>query len=86
MGSPMNKDTVVLPTLRSRLFRKYAALFVLAVGIALLASGAIEVWSLYRDHTAWLIRIQHAWRSSTAIRAAPNGAASWPRSEPRSRA
>ena len=66
MGAPMNKETMLLPTLRSRLFRKYAALFVLAVGIALLTSGAIEVWSLFRDHTAWLIRIQHAQAQAAA--------------------
>jgi signal transduction histidine kinase/CheY-like chemotaxis protein len=46
------------PTLRSQLFRKYVTLFVLAIGIALLASGMVEVWTSYRDHTAWLIRIQ----------------------------
>jgi signal transduction histidine kinase len=46
--------------LRSRLFRKYAILFVLAVGITLFGSGMVEVWSSYRDHTAWLIRIQQA--------------------------
>jgi putative ABC transport system substrate-binding protein len=63
-GRPMDASTrpegVALPTLRSRLFRKYATLFVLAVGVALLASGMVEAWTSYRDHTAWLVRIQRA--------------------------
>ena len=54
------QNPVVLPILRSRLFRKYVTLFIVAVGIALLGSGMVEVWSSYRDHTAWLIRIQQA--------------------------
>jgi signal transduction histidine kinase/CheY-like chemotaxis protein len=45
-------------TLRSRLFRKYVLLFVMAVGTALLASGLVEVWTSYQDHMASLIRIQ----------------------------
>jgi signal transduction histidine kinase/CheY-like chemotaxis protein len=57
-----------VPTLRSRLFRKYVTLFFLAVGIALLASGMVEVWSSYRDHTAWLIRIQRAQAEAAAAK------------------
>jgi signal transduction histidine kinase/CheY-like chemotaxis protein len=60
--------SVGVPTLRSRLFRKYVTLFVLAVGIALLASGMVEVWSSYRDHTAWLIRIQQAQAEAAAAK------------------
>ena len=55
-------------TLRSRLFRKYVTLFVLAVGMALLASGMVEVWTSYRDHTAWLIRIQQAQAEAAAVK------------------
>ena len=33
------------PTLHSRRFRKYALLFVLAVGTTLLASGLLEIWT-----------------------------------------
>jgi signal transduction histidine kinase/CheY-like chemotaxis protein len=51
-------EGVGAPTLRSRLFRKYVSLFVLAVGVALLASGLVEVWTSYKDHMASLIRIQ----------------------------
>ena len=59
-------EVVGVPALRSRLFRKYVTLFVLAIGIALLASGTVEVWSSYRDHTAWLIRIQRAQAEAAA--------------------
>ena len=51
-------DVVSAPALRQRLFRKYVTLFILAVGGALLASGVIEMWISYRDHTASLVRIQ----------------------------
>src|SRR5450432_2544576 len=61
-------EVVSVPTLRSRLFRKYATLFVLAVGIALLTSGMVEVWSSYRDHTAWLIRIQQVQAEAAAAK------------------
>ena len=47
------------PTVRSRLFRKYVTLFVLAVGMALFASGSLLIWTSYDDHRASLIRIQH---------------------------
>jgi signal transduction histidine kinase/CheY-like chemotaxis protein len=61
-------DIVRVPTLRSRLFRKYVTLFVLAVGTALLASGMVEVWSSYRDNTDWLIRIQQAQADAAAAK------------------
>jgi signal transduction histidine kinase len=57
-GTDEVTKTAVLPTLRSGVFRKYVILFILAVGIALHGSGMVEVWSSYRDHNAWLIRIQ----------------------------
>ncbi|MEA3067093.1 MAG: hypothetical protein QOK41_500, partial [Sphingomonadales bacterium] len=40
----------------------------LAVGIALLASGMVDVWTSYRDHTAWLIRIQRAQAEAAAAK------------------
>ena len=67
-SSAAGTETVGVPTLRSRLFRKYVSLFVLAVGSALLASGVVEVWSSYRDHTAWLIRIQRAQAEAAAAK------------------
>src|SRR5918912_1580644 len=43
---------------RGKLFRKYVALFLAVVCIALLTSGVSEVWFAYREHKAALIRIQ----------------------------
>jgi signal transduction histidine kinase/CheY-like chemotaxis protein len=57
-GLTATTQVVSVPTLRSRLFRKYVWLFMLAVGAALLSSGAMEIWISYRDHTASLVRIQ----------------------------
>ncbi len=53
-----SSESGAAPTLRSRLFRKYVSLFVLAVSATLLASGLVEVWTSYNDHMASLIRIQ----------------------------
>src|SRR3954469_25667779 len=44
--------------MRSRLFRKYVALFVAVVCVALLTNGLSEMWFYYRDHKASLIHIQ----------------------------
>ncbi len=44
---------------RGRLFRKYVALFVAVVSVALLANGLLEIWFSYREHQESLIRIQH---------------------------
>jgi signal transduction histidine kinase len=44
--------------IRSRLFRKYVALFVAVVCLALLTNGLFEIWFYYRDHKASLIDIQ----------------------------
>ena len=41
--------------MRSRLFLKYAALFVTVVVLALMANGAFDVWFSYRDQKASLI-------------------------------
>jgi signal transduction histidine kinase len=67
-NSASGTEVVRVPTVRSRLFRKYVTLFVLAVGIALLASGMVDVWTSYRDHTAWLIRIQRAQAEAAAAK------------------
>src|SRR5215210_1879622 len=40
------------------LFRKYVALFLAVVCIALLTNGLFEVWFSYQEHKASLIRIQ----------------------------
>jgi two-component system, NtrC family, sensor kinase len=46
---------VIMP---SRLFRKYVALFVAVVCLALLANDLFETWVYYRDYKASLIHIQ----------------------------
>jgi Cache domain len=46
---------VIMP---SRLFRKYVALFVAVVCLALLANDLFEIWFYYRDYKASLIHIQ----------------------------
>jgi signal transduction histidine kinase/CheY-like chemotaxis protein len=51
-------DTAFLPTLRSRLTRKYVTILVFTVGTTLLASGLVEAWISYQDNTALLTRIQ----------------------------
>src|SRR6266568_1476865 len=53
-GSPA--DTA--PKVRGKLFRKYVALFLAVVCVALLTSGLSEVWFSYQEHKASLIRIQ----------------------------
>src|SRR5262249_22292619 len=42
----------------SRLFRKYVALFVAVVCLALLANDLFEIWFYYRDYKASLIHLQ----------------------------
>jgi signal transduction histidine kinase len=46
------------PRVRGRLFRKYVALFVAVVSVALLANGLFEIWFSYREHQEALVRIQ----------------------------
>src|SRR6266849_10013236 len=53
-GSPA--DTA--PKVRGKLFRKYVALFLAVVCVALLTSGLSEVLFYYQEHKAALIRIQ----------------------------
>jgi signal transduction histidine kinase len=54
--------------IRSRLFTKYVALFVVVVGVALLSNGIFEVFFYYREHKAALIRIQHEQAEAAAAK------------------
>ena len=45
-------------TLRRPLFVKYAVLITVLSGVALLASGAIEIYFSYRQHRATLAEVQ----------------------------
>src|SRR5690348_8983615 len=47
-----------LTVIRSRLFRKYAAVFVGVVGVALVVNGAFEIWSSLEERKDLLLRNQ----------------------------
>ena len=54
--------------IRSRLFLKYAGLFVAVVCVALLTNGVFEIWVSYREHKDALIQIQHEQAESAAAK------------------
>src|SRR6202023_2300881 len=56
------------PKVRGKLFRKYVALFLAVVCVALLSSGLSEVWFSYQEHKASLIRIQHEQAEAAAAK------------------
>ena len=53
---------------RSRLFLKYAGLFVAVVCLALLTNGVFEIWVSYREHKDALIQIQHEQAEAAAAK------------------
>jgi signal transduction histidine kinase len=53
---------------RGRLFRKYVALFVAVVFVALLANGLLQVWFFYHESKISLIRIQHEQAANAAAK------------------
>ena len=53
---------------RRRLFRKYVALFVAVVSVALLANGVLEIYFSYRQHQNALARLQHEQAGAAAER------------------
>src|SRR5438876_2836076 len=63
-GSPA--DTA--PKVRGKLFRKYVALFLAVVCVALLTSGLSEIWFSYQEHKAALIRIQREQAEAAAAK------------------
>ena len=52
----------------SRLFRKYVALFVAVVCVALLANGMFDVWFSYQENKPALIRIQREQAEAAAAK------------------
>lgn len=56
------------PIVRGRLFRKYAAMFVIIVCSALAANGAFETWFSYREQKGLLVHIQHEQAEAAAVR------------------
>jgi len=61
-------DTPAPRKVRSRLFLKYAGLFVAVVCVALLTNGLFEIWVSYREHKDALIQIQHEQAESAAAK------------------
>ena len=53
---------------RGRLFRKYVAMFVTAVCLALVTGGAVDIWFTYDEQRALLVRIQRGEAESAASR------------------
>jgi signal transduction histidine kinase len=54
--------------LRGTLFRKYVALVISVLCVALLTNGLLEVWFLYREHKTALIRIQREQAEAAAAK------------------
>jgi signal transduction histidine kinase len=50
------------------LFRKYVALFVAVVCVALVSNGALEIWFSYQEHKASLVRIQREQAEAAAAK------------------
>src|SRR5580693_2428740 len=50
------------------LFRKYVALFLAVVCVALLSNGIFEIWFSYGEHKASLVRIQHEQAEAAAAK------------------
>jgi len=62
------KPSISFGYLRSRLFRKYVALFVAVVAVALLANGLFEIWFSYQEHKEALTRIQREQAEAAAAK------------------
>jgi GAF domain-containing protein/sensor histidine kinase YesM len=62
------KAAAVPRKVRSRLFLKYAGLFVAVVCVALVTNGVFEIWVSYREHKDALIQIQHEQAESAAAK------------------
>src|SRR6202049_1216166 len=65
---PRGSRSDAAPKVRGKLFRKYVALFLAVVCVALLSSGLSEVWFSYQEHRAALIRIQREQAEAAAAK------------------
>ena len=70
MKPPATESGIGERRLRGRLFAKYVALVAAVVTIALISSGAFEVWFSYREHSAALFRIQQEQAAAAAAKIA----------------
>jgi signal transduction histidine kinase len=69
-GTTTSSDTAqapAAPTMRGRLFRKYVALFMLVVSVAIVANGLLEIWFTSREQTDLLSRIQRGQAEAAAL-------------------
>src|SRR2546429_1144809 len=67
-AKPQGPPADTAPKIRGRLFRKYVALFLAVVCVALLSSGLSEVWFSYQEHKASLIRIKREQAGAAAAK------------------
>ena len=69
-GNPPDRvaDRVSWRTISGPLFRKYVALFVAVVCVALITNGVFEIWFSYQEHKAALIRIQREQAEAAAAK------------------
>ena len=67
VAAPPAEKEVASP-LRGRLFRKYVALFLAVVCVALVTNGLSEIWFSYQEHKSSLIRIQREQAESAAAK------------------
>jgi len=59
-------EVIRRPRVRGRLFRKYVALFVAVVCVALIGTGLFEIWFSYQEKKTLLVRIQREQAESAA--------------------
>jgi signal transduction histidine kinase len=66
--APIEAGMPVRHKIRSRLFLKYAGLFVAVVCVALVSNGLFEIWVSYRQHKDSLIQVQREQAESAATK------------------
>src|SRR5438552_10972024 len=67
-SKPAAPPAQAAPMIRGKLFRKYVALFLAVVCVALLTSGLSEIWFSYQEHKSALIRIQREQAEAAAAK------------------
>lgn len=65
-GPVAGSDAQVPEAARGRLFRKYIALFLAVVGLALVPKGLLDIWLSYEEQKVMLVRIQSEQAKSAA--------------------
>ena len=65
-GPAAGMDALVPDVIRGRLFRKYVALFLAVVGLALVPKGLLDIWFSYQELNTLLVRIQSEQAKSAA--------------------